>query len=482
MNPIRALSRSVVLFPDVLSPVSVGVCRRENWFDGRSAVVFSGGNEVESLSATVNGLPGKYLRIEAEIVAPDPGPDCADVYRLRLSQPGRSDENPLSVPILSEVKKMRTVVLEAFYEANPDRPLELRLDRENGDRRNTCRTETGVLSLTLRAICQPDGNQTVRSGDGYNSWPFIQELKGKLICAYSRGSAHDSFETIRGAWARTSADGGRSWREETLISNAPDGGDVVIGKGVDNDGALLLWVRCAGSNWHHDLYRSEDGIRFRRIAMLKPDPMPVQITDIFTVPGTGLMSLWFAGSYNADRPDHSWGTLVSRDNGRSWQQNVVESGLGYYEWPTEQSAVYLGGGRIFAIARTEGRAPDSIRAQFQLESGDSGKTWTRVRTNITDVMTSTPALLSDNGRLYLYYYQRGTGQLRCRTADPEFVRKHPLGWPSPEIVALGSRERHHAGNVNACVSGNGHCLVFYSGNERNTEILMKTVNPTPDLQ
>ena len=482
MNPINTLQSSVILFPDALSPVSVGSCRCEQWFSGRSAVVFSGGNAVESLCVTINRLPGKYLRIEAEIATPDPEPGVCDVYRLHLSQTDKSEEKPVSAPILSEVKKMRTVVLEAFYEANPSLPLELRLDRENADPRNTCRTETGGLSVTVSAISCPEGNQTVQSGGGYNSWSFIQDLNGKLVCSYSRGSAHTIDETVRGVYARTSSDGGRTWTEETLISNAPDGGEVVIGKGLDADGAMLLWVRCAGPNWHHDLYRSRDGISFQRIAMLKPNPMPMQITDIFTVPGTGLMSLWFSGSYAASKQDHSWGTLVSEDNGNTWKQNIVESDLGYYEWPTEQSAVYLGEGRIIAVARAEGYVRDSSRAQFQLESKDFGRTWTKRRTNITDVLQSTPSLLLDRGRLYLYYYRRGIGQLRCRVVDPDFIWHHPLCWSDPEIVAIGSREGSHAGNVNALLCRNGHCLTFYSGNEHDTEILVKTVNPEPNQQ
>ena len=340
MDPINTSAYPVVLLPDALSPSSTGVSHRENWFDGRSAAVFSGRNEVESLSATVKGLPGQYLRIEAEIAASDPKAGYSDVYRLRLSQPGKSEPSPVTVPILSEVKKIRTVALVPFYEADPDRPLELRLDRENGDPGNTFRTETGVLSVTITAVLPPEGNQKVQSENGYNSWPFIQELNGKLVCAYSRGLAHDIRETVRGVYARTSVDGGRNWTEETLIANAPDECEVTTAKGLDADGAMLLWVRCAGSNWHHDLYRTRDGIRFQRIAMLRPDPMPMQITDIFTVPGTGLMSLWFSGSYNKKLHDCSWGTLISEDNGKTWKQHVVETGLGYYEWPTEPSAVY----------------------------------------------------------------------------------------------------------------------------------------------
>ena len=37
---------------------------------------------------------------------------------------------------------------------------------------------------------------------GYNSWPMIQALGGKLVCAYSRGSAHSIGEGCRGVFAK----------------------------------------------------------------------------------------------------------------------------------------------------------------------------------------------------------------------------------------------------------------------------------------
>ena len=60
-------------------------------------------------------------------------------------------------------------------------------------------------------------------------------------------------------------------------------------------------------------------------------------------------------------PSHSWGTLTSRDNGATWTQTTIESGLTKAQWPTEPSAVYLGDGKILAIARTEqGSVLDAI--------------------------------------------------------------------------------------------------------------------------
>ena len=318
------------------------------------------------------------------------------------------------------------------------------------------------------------GNRIVRSRPGYHSWPFIQKIGEKLVCAYSSGREHSFSEPERGVCARVSPDGGEHWGEESSVVNAPDGGDSAIGKGLDSTGAMLLWVRHVGAEWRHELYRTADGVRFRRIACLRPDPMPMQITDIFTVPGVGLMSLWFAGDYREDGT-FSWGTLTSGDDGRSWKQTVVMSGLRKQDWPTEPSAVYLGSGRILAVARAETCAGQTERAQFQLESEDFGRTWRCARTNITDVRESTPSLIFDRGRLFCYYFQRTAGLLKCRTAAPEAVWGKPLDWPAPEVAARGSTASYHAGNVNAVCFGGCHCLAFYSGNERETEIVLQTV-------
>ena len=336
-------------------------------------------------------------------------------------------------------------------------------------------------SVILSGLSGMDG-QIVQDCPGYNSWSFVQTMGNNLVCVYSRGSAHTIDEPARGVYARISEDGGKTWNKESVVCNLPDCGNVPVGKGLDQNGNMLLWIRNAGGNYptrlRHELYESADGIHFRRIAQPKLDPVPVQITDIFPVPGVGLMSLWFAGRYRED-PNHSWGTLVSSDNGRTWQQNVIESGLELRDWPTEQSAVYLGDGKILAIGRCEGGVPKPVRAQFQLESEDYGKTWKRFRTNITDVLASTPSLIFDpsTGIVFQYYYHRSAGQLKCRAVPAGSIWNNPLGWPEPMIVAAGSKDAHHAGNANAAVYGDQHCVTFYSGNQNHTSVLVKLIQP-----
>jgi hypothetical protein len=207
----------------------------------------------------------------------------------------------------------------------------------------------------------------------------------------------------------------------------------------------------------------------------------VQITDVFTVPKVGLMALWFAGNYGDEGPTHSWGTLTSSDNGATWVQTAVESGLTKAQWPTEPAAVYLGDGKILAVARTEQGGPSTTRSQFQMVSSDYGATWTRAQTNIGDVLISTPSLILDaeTGLLSNYYYQRGRGGiLRRRVVDPGSVFGNPLHWPASEAVATGSESTIDAGNANATSIGGTHYVAFYSGKSPDTAIVV-SVHPAP---
>lgn len=313
----------------------------------------------------------------------------------------------------------------------------------------------------------------VQDASGYNSWSFVQPIGKTLVCAYSRGDAHSISETCRGVYARRSLDGGLNWQAETTVVNTATHGESAIGKGLDLEGAMLLWVRCVGSPWRHDLYRSADGSSFERIATLQPNPMPMQITDVFHTGDGMLMSLWFAGNYRSVA-EHSWGTLTSRDNGHTWSQRTVEQGLSKEEWPTEPSCVPLGDGRIIAIARMENCGVEVNSSQFQLESDDNGRTWRKSRTRIDDVCESTPSLVWDarSGLLSNYYYQRGAGVLKRRTVALSRIWNHPETWPAPEIVCHASANAHHAGNVNACAFGDCHVCTFYSGDEHQTDVLL----------
>jgi hypothetical protein len=446
---------------------------------------FSGSIAGQSVVGVVD-IPSGYAAVKIEIVvittAAMTNSSQEDVYRVHLSQmledaPFTARQclgNPVRTALPEGPFYSRTIVLESYYAVVPHAPLTVRIQREPEDPADSFNGSTGLAMVKVTPVDTPPKSHVVQNASGYNSWPMIQAIGGKLVCVYSRGSGHTIGEDTRAVYARTSTDGGKTWTPETVVANTPDYGEVEVGKGLDSTGAMLLWVRRFGKKCIHDLYRTTDGVIFTLVATPELAVIPVQITDVFVVPGVGLMALWFAGDYG-EGPNQSWGTVTSSDNGATWTQNIIESGLTGVQWPTEPSAVYLGDGKILAIGRT-------TNAQTQLESSDNGATWTRSKTNISDISGSTPSLILDaeTGLLSNYYFHRGRGILRRRVVDSAKIFGHPLQWPASEVVATGSEVGLDSGNVNATMIGRNHYLAFYSGKAPDTAILVSKV-PAPRL-
>ena len=451
----------------------------------------SGGTVGQSVAGLVTGLPSGCAAVKVEIVVTTPdattSPKYEDVYRCHLSQmvedAAFTSRYVLGTPVRTALPAApfytRTIVLESYYRVEPSAPLCVRIQREPADPADTFTRPTGLAMVKVTPLAAPPKSYVVQNVSGYNSWPMIQAIEKKLVCVYSRGSAHSIGEDARAVYARTSTDNGKTWTTETVVANTPHYGEVAVGKGLDSKGAMFLWVRRIGKDWNHDLYRTTDGVTFKLVATPKLAVTPMQITDVFAVPTVGLMALWFAGRYD-DSPTHSWGKLTSSDNGATWTQTTIESELPKAQWPTEPCAVYLGNGRILVIARIEGGGVYSTHAQFQMVSTDYGATWTRAQTNIGEVSASTPSLILDakTGLLSNYYYQRGRGVLRRRVVDPDRVFNNPLGWPVSEAVAIGSKIGIDSGNVNATAIGGTHYLAFYSGKAPDTAVLV-SVLPAP---
>ncbi|MCP5538565.1 MAG: exo-alpha-sialidase [Akkermansiaceae bacterium] len=447
----------------------------------------SGGTVGQSVAGVVPGFSRDYAAVRVEIVVtstdPETGPEFSDAYRVHLSQMVEDDSfaarnrtgKPVRTALPAGPLHTRTIVLESHHPVVPNAPLTVRIQREPDDPGDTFTRPTGLAMVKvtpLRALAKP---HVVQDVGGYNSWPMIQAIGEKLVCAYSRGTAHSIGEDVRAVYARTSTDGGKTWTAETVVADTPGYGEVTVGKGLDSTGAMLLWVRRIGKDWNHDLYRATDGETFTLVATPKLALQPMQITDVFDVPTVGLMCLWFAGNY-ADDESHAWGTLTSRDDGKTWTQTPVESGLTRKDWPTEPAAVFLGDGRILAIGRTEGG-----HSQFQMISTDHGATWSRRPTNISDVSASTPSLILDpkTGLVSNYYYERGAGILRRRVVAADRVFDHPLGWPGSEAVALGSEIALDSGNANATAIGQTHYISFYSGKAPDTAVVVSEI-PAPE--
>ena len=60
---------------------------------------------------------------------------------------------------------------------------------------------TGAVGGThapMDVVGDPTYVVVVQNPPGYNSWPMIQAVGSRLVCVYSRGSAHTIDEGVRG--------------------------------------------------------------------------------------------------------------------------------------------------------------------------------------------------------------------------------------------------------------------------------------------
>ena len=64
--------------------------------------------------------------------------------------------------------------------------------------------------------------------------------------------------------------------------------------------------------------------------------------------------------------------------------------------------------------------------------------------------------------------------LKRRVVEADKIFGNPLDWPNPEIIAFASAIGYDAGNVNATKIGNVHYLAYYSGDSKNTSVIVST--------
>ena len=312
---------------------------------------------------------------------------------------------------------------------------------------------------------------TITIPNKYTAWPFIGVSKNKLICVYARGLGHtDSYQKSSSLFVKTSKNG-VLWSIEKEFLDTPNLRDTVTGKGNDSNGNLLIWIRKAstGSPTRSlELYRTSDGNDFTQISSPTFSTLPSHIGDIIHVPNVGLMA--FYNTLGSD--SYSWGLVISKDDGITWSQREIESGLTKAECPVEISCIRANDGKLLAIGRNEEKTNDGVRAQYQLQSNDNGNTWIKLRTNITDISASTASLIynSETDEISNYYYQRGEGKLKIRKSKVSDVWDKPTNWGASKTITNASTSGNDAGNVNAVEFNGYHIISFYSGDSENTGI------------
>lgn len=297
----------------------------------------------------------------------------------------------------------------------------------------------------------------------YKSWPFVGVVGNKLICLYSVGTSHtDSHSSIFVKYS----DNGVIWSADRGIISTDSQRDNVTGKGYDDNGDLIFWVRRGApgaSGTTFELWKATDYKTFEQVSTSTFATANGHIGDIVNVPNYGLFA--FFNTYGSSR---SWGYVKSTDNGETWTETVCESNLSSVYVPVEMSPAYIGDGRILVMGRQDA---DGSAGTFQIQSSDYGVTFTKYSTNI-QVSGATPSVIYDlqEDKVYQYYFDRATGQLKLRTATLETIWNNPTSWPSGEIIAQVDGRGQDTGNVNACQFGNIQIASFYSGDETNTGI------------
>lgn len=305
---------------------------------------------------------------------------------------------------------------------------------------------------------------TVAAPNKYICWPRIGKVGDKLVNLYVKALRHDDPHNGVGAIYASNSTDGIKWTSDRKVIDTPNMRDGVTGCGNDTDGNLIFIIRVgffSNPNAYYEMYRTTDGVGFEKIATI-PHTEPLgHCGDITYIPTRGLMA--FFGTYGDTR---SWGYIVSKDNGATWDRVVVESVAGK-DCPMEMSSVYLGDGKILVVGRYEG---EGSAAMWQMESSDYGHTWTKKPTNIKQY-GNTPKIIFDaeSGKISLYIYNRGTGDLEYREIASDKIWNNPSGWPSATILATKNND-HHAGNVSACLFGDQHVVTFYAGDSTNTGI------------
>ena len=297
---------------------------------------------------------------------------------------------------------------------------------------------------------------------GYNCWPFIGTVGDNLVCLYSKGSNH--YDAGFNVYSIVSTNG-VIWSEPTLIFGSPNIRENITGKGQNSEGDLLIWLRKTQSDEKtiFELHKTTDGVSYSKVSEISiNNDSFAHIGDIIWQPYSKSLTAF----YNTYGDTREWGVLRSSDDGVTWTQTPIETGISVSECPLEISGTYLNSGKMIAIGRNDSGENAKL---FQLESTNYGATWEKYTTNIDDTYQSTPSLCNVKDELTLFYYHRCTGKLRMRKNKYTDVwDTHE--WSESKVVALGSKSPLDAGNVNATVWNEYLVASFYSGNEENTGI------------
>ena len=81
--------------------------------------------------------------------------------------------------------------------------------------------------------------------------------------------------------------------------------------------------------------------------------------------------------------------------------------------------------------------------------------------------------IQQSDQIYNYYYQRGPGLLKLRTANAQHIFSAPQAWNEAQVIAQGGTQRpYDSGNANAVAYKDKHYITYYSGDSINCKVVV----------
>lgn len=308
----------------------------------------------------------------------------------------------------------------------------------------------------------------------YNAWPFITTYRDRLVCLYARTKAHEYSEK-RDIYMQYSFDG-IVWSSETKVISNVNALGAITAIGNDSNGNIIAWLRNGGIGAINELYRSTDGYIFEKISTLSsPAEFNIEgLTSIINVPTVGLMS-FFCTYYLQNQQPSRWGIATSNDDGLTWTLQLKWQEIDAFKCPMETNGVYLGDGKILAMARRD--IPGTPYTLHHIQSSDYGQTWTLADSNVDDILSSTPSLLYDSTtqKVTVFYVKRVNYNniLKVREADLSAVWDKPTNWPDSRDI--NTMQTYDGGQVNAEEFNGKKFAAVYAGSKTEDGIYITMV-------
>ena len=308
------------------------------------------------------------------------------------------------------------------------------------------------MTFRLHRALVGTGSQT------YKSWPSLIRDGRTVRLVYNAGSQHN-VTTTRGVFSRTGANSFTT--DETVIDTASVD-DASYGVGTDSSLNPLVWVN------QRDGTDADTGIVLRRRSggswstLVSPAFTGVRLlSHISPVSGVGLVAQWQSRSDTT----LAWGVVISDDDGASWSQVTIETGITAAQRPNEVYLLDVGSSTILGVGRSE-----TGGALMQLTCVGDPSTlgnWTRADTNVTDIARDRGWLVprwGDSSTIDLYYTDRSSGALRWRSGNLATVLASPTSWGAAVTLRSGGNTGNSGadfGYVHGIQRSDRNLLTFY---------------------